>query len=129
MAPTVTDGRYTDAIVDPETLEVKVRAGTSAWVSAQQLSVGTAEQIYLLLRVALVTHIADPGTSCPMLLDDVTVQSDEIRTTALLDVLLDLSDDRQIVLFAQEPLVEEWAEAQIEDGGPVHLITLEQVPV
>ena len=127
--PTVTDGRYTDAIVDPETLEVKVRAGTSAWVSAQQLSVGTAEQIYLLLRVALVTHIADPGTSCPMLLDDVTVQSDEIRTTALLDVLLDLSDDRQIVLFAQEPLVEEWAEAQIEDGGPVHLITLEQVPV
>jgi hypothetical protein len=46
-----------------------------------------------------------------------------------LDVLLALSADRQIVLFAQEPLVQKWAEAQIDDGRPVHLITLEQVPV
>ena len=127
--PTVTDGRYTDAIVDPETLGVRVRAGTGSWVPAQQLSVGTAEQIYLLLRVALVTHIADPETSCPLFLDDVTVQADERRTKALLDVLLALSADRQIVLFAQEPLVQKWAEAQIDDGRPVHLITLEQVPV
>lgn len=127
--PSVTDSRYTDVIVDPQTLEVKVRAGTGAWVSARRLSVGTAEQIYLLLRVALVTHIADPKKSCPLFLDDVTVQADERRSKALLDVLLALAADRQIVLFAQEPLVQEWAEAQIEDGRPVHLVILEQVPV
>lgn len=126
--PGITENRYTDAAVDPETLEVTVRAG-SDWVPARRLSFGTAEQIYLLLRVALVTHIANPETSCPMLLDDVTVQADEIRTRALLETLATLATSRQMILFAQEPLVEQWARERIAAGRDINLITLEQIPI
>lgn len=126
--PGVTEDRYTDAAVDPETLEVKVKAGTD-WVPASGLSFGTAEQIYLLLRVALVTHLADPDETCPMLLDDVTVQADETRTRALLETLATLASQRQMVLFAQESAVEQWAREQIDAGRNINLITLEQVPI
>ena len=107
--PVVTDGRYTQAAVDPQTLQVRVKTGSGKWVEASQLSVGTAEQIYLLLRVALVIHLSDPATSCPLLLDDVTVQADPVRTRALLDTLAQLAQERQVILFAQEPAVEQWA--------------------
>lgn len=122
--PTVTDGRYTEAAVDPETLRVTVKTGSGKWVQASQLSVGTAEQVYLLLRVALVIHLSDPDTSCPLLLDDVTVQADEQRTHALLDALAQIATQRQVILFAQEPAVQRWAGACEE----VRLVSLEQVP-
>src|SRR5437899_4506225 len=35
--------------------------------AADQLSHGTAEQVYLLLRLALVRHLLRAGTTCPML--------------------------------------------------------------
>lgn len=107
--PAVTEGRYVDATVDPATLQVKVCGPERRWRSADRLSVGTAEQIYLLLRVALAEHLTAEGETTPLLLDDVTVQADDRRTRQLLDLLLELSDERQIVLFAQEPVVLDWA--------------------
>ena len=59
--PRVTEGRYTDATVDPETLEVQVCGPRRRWRRAALLSQGTREQIYLLLRMALVEHLtSDP---------------------------------------------------------------------
>lgn len=122
--PAVTQQRYTAAVVDPRTLQVTVKTGSGTWVPADRLSHGTAEQIYLLLRVALVTHLSNPDTSCPLLLDDVTVQADQIRTGALLDTLARLARDRQVVLFAQDPAVDDWS-AQRDD---VHVVRLGQRP-
>lgn len=120
--PSVTGGRYVEALVDPATLGVQVRGAVSrSWRSADQLSIGTAEQIFLLLRVALAQHLATTGESCPLFLDDVTVQADPGRTQAILDLLLDLSGDRQIVLFAQDPVVAEWARQRS------HLLTLREL--
>lgn len=122
--PAVTDGRYTEAAVDPETLKVAVKTGSGKWVEASRLSVGTAEQVYLLLRVALVIHLSDPLTACPVLLDDVTVQADERRTQALVDALLQVACERQVILFAQEPAIQDWA----RNHDDVRLVMLEQVP-
>lgn len=122
--PQVTGGRYTQAAVDPQTLRVRVQTGSGKWVEASQLSVGTAEQIYLLLRVALVIHLSDPAASCPLLLDDVTVQADHARTRALLDTLAQLATQRQVILFAQEPAVEQWA----REHADTRLVILEPVP-
>jgi DNA repair protein SbcC/Rad50 len=81
-----------------------------------RLSIGTAEQIYLLLRFALAQHLATTDETCPLLLDDVTVQADDGRTCEVLDPLLRLSADRQVILFAQEPVVAEWAHANLNVG-------------
>ena len=107
--PKVTAGRYIDASVDPATLQVNVTGPGRRWRAADRLSVGTAEQVYLLLRVALAQHLTTTNEACPLLLDDVTVQADDERAKKVLDLLLSLSEDRQIVLFAQESTVAAWA--------------------
>jgi uncharacterized protein YhaN len=78
------------------------------------LSQGTIEQLFLLLRLALAQHLATSGESAPMILDDVTVQSDTERTVALLELLHELSGEHQVVLFSQEDEVLRWAEAELK---------------
>jgi exonuclease SbcC len=113
--PRITAGRYIDALVDPQTLEIKVNGAGGRLRDASLLSQGTAEQIYLLLRMAMAEHLATTGESCPLILDDVTVQCDRERTERLMDLLLDLSRDRQIVLFSQENDVLEWAKGHLRE--------------
>ena len=107
---TVTAGRYVEAVVDPRSLDVRLRgAGTAPLRAVDQLSVGTREQVYLLLRVALAERIVAPGTSLPLLFDDVTVHADADRTARLLDLLLTVADRHQVVLFTQQAQVRAWA--------------------
>ncbi|MFZ5869460.1 MAG: ATP-binding protein, partial [Actinomycetota bacterium] len=127
--PVVTEGRYVDATVDPATLRVQVCGPERRWRSADQLSVGTAEQVYLLLRVALAEHLTTEGETSPLLLDDVTVQADDGRTRQLLDLLLRLSEERQIVLFAQEPVVLDWAKERLSDERRHSVVELPRVAV
>lgn len=115
--PDVTGGRYTEVTVDPERLRVQVRAPAGRWRSADVLSHGTAEQVYLLLRIALARHLAHPGRSCPVLLDEVTVHADAHRTEQILEQLLLASADRQIIVFTQQGQVRDWARRRLT-GAP-----------
>jgi exonuclease SbcC len=123
--PTVTSGRYVDARVDPESLAVKVRAKGGSWRDAARLSHGTAEQIYLLLRIAIAEHLTKLGETCPLILDDVTAQSDEERTTAVLGMLHRISETRQVILFSQEREVLEWAQENLR-GPQDSLVVLDR---
>jgi uncharacterized protein YhaN len=120
--PRVTAGRYADVRVDPKNLRLSVQEATGVWREAALLSHGTTEQIYLLLRIALAQYLIQPKEVTPLVLDDVTVQSDADRTMAILDTLLGLSEDRQIVLFSQEEEVLAWARANLR--GSRHRLTL-----
>ncbi len=111
--PRITIGRYDDVRLDPETLEVQVREAGGDWRIATLLSHGTAEQVYLLVRVALAKHLAKPNEVCPLILDDVTVQCDSRRTAAALDLLHQINKERQVILFSQEDEVLQWAEDRI----------------
>lgn len=109
--------RYDDVVVDPETLRVQVRQGAGPWRHADYLSEGTKEQIFLLLRVALAEHLTRPGEKAPLILDEITAQCDAARRAALLDLLHELSCDRQIILFTHDEGALEWAEANLDLGG------------
>lgn len=121
---TCLDPRYNDAHVDPETLGVRVRLDDGPWRNADVLSAGTNEQIYLLLRVALTEHLAKDRETVPLLLDEVTAQCDSTRRRALLDLLLELGEERQIILFTHEDAVLDWAKANLPDAA---IQTLEAV--
>ena len=112
--PTVTAARYLDVAVDPEDLSVRVKDVTGEWRNAALLSRGTSEQIFLLLRMAMAARLTRPGEGCPLLLDDVTVQFDNVRTEALLDVLHAISKERQVILFTQEDYVLAWAKRNLQ---------------
>lgn len=109
----VTGGRYSELAVEPETLAVQVVDSGGAFRPAGLLSHGTAEQVYLLLRVAMVEILTSNGESCPLLLDDPTVHADAIRTTRLLEVVQQVSDDHQVILFTQEAEVLAWASTHL----------------
>lgn len=111
--PTVTGGRYDGVRVNPADLAVHVRSASGAWRDATLLSHGTAEQVYLLLRVAMAEHLATTGEPIPLLLDDPTAQADRERTQAVLGLLHELSGQRQVILFSQEEEVLSWAEANL----------------
>lgn len=115
--PQITGERYDEATVDPATLEVRVRSAGGPWRDAALLSQGTAEQIYLLLRVAMAEHLVTTDEPAPLLLDDPTVQTDCHRTRSLLDLLHQLSRERQIVVFSQEDEVVVWARDHLVGPG------------
>lgn len=111
--PRITNNRYTDASVDPISLNVRVKEASGTFREARLLSQGTREQIYLLLRIALVAFLTKPGEVSPLIFDDVTVQTDSVRTDAVLDLLHEMSRTRQVIVFSQEDDVSRWAEKHL----------------
>jgi exonuclease SbcC len=122
--------RYKEVTVDPETLTVRVRLGDVSWRDASLLSEGTKEQIYLLLRAALAEHLTTSGEKAPLLLDEITAQCDSTRRTALLDLLHELSRDRQVILFTHDEGALAWAERALDvKSGQDRLEIRTPVPV
>ena len=119
----VTQGRYTDARVDPSDLNVQVLGPDHQWHDAHLLSHGTAEQIYLLLRIVLAEILVTAGETCPLLLDDVLVQSDRVRKRSLLNVIAAISRTRQVILQTQEEEVLQWAQQHIVEPDRLVLLS------
>lgn len=111
--PAVTAGRYDDVRIDPAKLNVQVRERDGEWRAAEVLSHGTAEQVYMLLRLAMARHLVRRGEVSPLLLDDVTVQFDRDRKRAMLETLHRTSAERQVILLTQEEDVLEWARSNL----------------
>jgi hypothetical protein len=112
----ITGGAYVEVGMNPRDLSVDVReARTGQWRDARLLSEGTREQIYLLLRVAMAEHLVTTDERAPLLLDEVTAQSDPERKRRILDVLHALSTDRQVILFSHDAEVVEWASTSLKE--------------
>ena len=93
----LTGGRYT-ALTFTRAFEALARGDAEAR-SAQLLSQGTADQVYLALRLAICL-LALPGSDPPpLILDDALVCFDDARLRLCLDLLRELAEGRQILLF------------------------------
>jgi DNA repair protein SbcC/Rad50 len=114
--PTITNGLYRRAAVDPEELVVRVKPEGGEWREAMLLSHGTREQIYVLLRIAMAEHLTrSSDETCPLLLDEVTAHCDPVRTEAILNLLLEMSRERQVIVFSQEQDVYAWGQRSLTD--------------
>lgn len=112
--PRVTNGRYRDVTVDPGSLTMQVTEATGQVRQADRLSMGTTEQIYLLLRVTLSQVLSGGAETAPLIFDDVTTQSDAARTVAILELLHELSAEHQVIVFTQEDEVVDWAHEHVD---------------
>ena len=85
---------------DPETLlpEALVRAGTEE--DFDILSMGTQEQIALLVRLSFARMLARAGAPAPVILDDAIVYTDDDRIERMFDALTRQAHDFQIVVFS-----------------------------
>ena len=68
-------------------------------VEVSGLSDGTRDQLYLALRLAAIEHHVEAVAPCPVILDDVLINSDDTRASAALHVLCDLAKRTQVIFF------------------------------
>lgn len=88
--------------------------------SVQLLSAGTADQLYLAVRLAICEMILPPEQNPPLILDDALLTFDDARLSTTLDYLTRLGAQRQILLFTCQG-----REAAMLRGRPgVHITNL-----
>jgi DNA repair exonuclease SbcCD ATPase subunit len=132
---TVTDDRY-DRIMVSDSGEFQVRRsckrgkGTAraveaveadgaaktagATVAAHDLSTGAREQLYLAMRLAIMSHLDNDLERLPVFIDEALVNWDAARRRRGFQLLHELSQTRQVfVMTCHEP----WAEELVDAGA------------
>jgi len=99
----ITAGRYTGLTIPLSGEAVEVSDGHASVKKADHLSRGTAEQMYLALRLGLVASLQDVGPGLPVLMDDVLVDFDPERKLGATRAIAQLSEQRQVVVFTCHP--------------------------
>jgi len=110
----ITGGRYGEIGIDPVGLDLTLAPcpddivdGQGAGevpvsISPEMLSRGTADQVYLSVRLALVDLIGG-RLSLPIFLDDPFVHFDPRRRSEALGIIGEFSDEHQVILFTCDP--------------------------
>ena len=117
---TVTDDRY-DRIMVGDSGEFYVRrscdGGTEvagAAVAADSLSTGAREQLYLAMRLAIMSHLDQDREHLPVFIDEALVNWDAARRRRGFQLLRELSQMRQVFVMTCH---ESWAEELIDAGA------------
>mgnify|MGYP004499575451 CR=1 FL=1 len=92
----ITNGRYSKLYFSEEDgLIIELKNGD--YVSAERLSIGTIDQLYLSLRLAMLDEISNEKV--PIILDEVFAYYDEERLTNILKYLNNYFSNRQIIIL------------------------------
>lgn len=98
----LTCGEYGELRPDFDVNGVSTIFGVNAkgeHVPALSMSTGTADSLYLALRLASLEHQMKDGRAIPIVIDDCLVQLDDERAAAALQALSLLSEKTQVILF------------------------------
>ena len=120
----MTEGRWTEVALTAEgTLEVV--DAVKCRRAPVHLSLGTCQQLYLALRIALLTSADNVGRAIPILADDILVNFDERRRAGAARALVELAETRQVILFTcHEDVARALKKAAKQQGRPAALIDL-----
>jgi len=99
----ITDGRYTDLSMPLTGGRIEVFDTHASALTSDILSAGTADQLYLALRIGLVAQLGEVGASLPVLMDDVLVNFDPPRKRGAVRAIAELASTRQVVFFTCHP--------------------------
>lgn len=96
---TLTGGKYSKAALTRQFQAMAQEPEGTALRSDLALSAGTAQQLYLALRLAMCELALPQAEPCPLVLDDVLDPFDDRRAELALNCLLDVAQTRQVLLF------------------------------
>jgi len=104
----LTLGRYTSvrAVIGEKEQDLEVVEGEGHTKRANELSRGTAEQLFLAMRFALIEEYAKNAEPMPVVLDDILVNFDPERAKAACKVIMDLSERFQVIFLTCHPETE-----------------------
>ena len=107
---TVSMGRYRQVVQEPDGNTLTLLTVNGERVGTGDLSRGTAEQLYLCLRLALAGDHAGRGSPLPLLMDDVLVNADPERAAGLAAAIGEYARGGQVLLFTCHPRTAELLE-------------------
>jgi uncharacterized protein YhaN len=118
----ITGGRYVRVLAPFGEQRLLVERHDGLQLDTSRLSRGTAEQLYLAMRFALVEAHANGQDSLPLVLDDILVNFDEERAARCLDCIAQLGGSRQVLMFTchsymRDMVSERLPEAQLIELG------------
>ncbi len=99
----ITEGRYVRVNVPSDGGDFEVFDADSGRWPSSRLSTGTAQQLYLAMRIALIETLEGVGEGLPVLMDDVLVNFDPARKRGAAEAIVHLAARRQVVLFTCHP--------------------------
>ncbi len=112
----VTRGRY-DRIElgDPgdESFYLREPGGSATRKVGEALSQGTKEQVYLALRLAIISHLDADRERLPLFMDETLVNWDAWRRDRAFGILERVAEERQVFIFTCHPAMA----AEMEDRG------------
>ncbi len=76
-----------------------VRPGAGEIVPVSGMSDGTADQLYLALRLASLEAYLETNEPMPFIVDDILIKFDDDRARAALEALAELSRKTQVIFF------------------------------
>jgi uncharacterized protein YhaN len=81
------------------------------------MSDGTADALYLSLRLASLEVHLDSHNPIPLIVDDCLVQFDDDRASAALKILSEMSTLTQVILFTHHQHLLDLAAENLPPGG------------
>ena len=95
----VTGGRYADVLINRDFSAMTRASDDTVSHSAEYLSAGTLDLMYLAVRLAVCELALPDGEPCPLILDDALVNLDETRLEQAMKLLGEIAQERQVILF------------------------------
>lgn len=113
----MTGGRYPRLVADESEEKPVLRAERSdgAVIGIEAMSEGTADQLYLALRLAALELRWASHPQMPLVLDDVLISSDDERAANILRALQRFSEGGQVMLFTHHRHLLEVASSALRD--------------
>ena len=94
-----------------------VRPGGGEAVAVDGMSDGTADQLFLALRLAGLEHYLDANEAMPFVVDDILITFDDERAAAALQALSALSARTQVIFFTHHRHLLELAAGVLDPVG------------
>lgn len=89
-------------------------------LTVEKMSSGTRDQMFLALRLATLTWRLQTDEPMPFIIDDILINFDDVRSRATLQILAELSEKNQVILFTHHRRIVEEAR-QLEGQGIVQI--------
>lgn len=109
----ITGGRYSRIVALPGDASVRVETEGGESRITDELSRGTAEQLYLALRFGLIEEFARHAEPLPVVMDDILVNFDSDRAARAAAAIRDLAARHQVLYFTCHP----WTAELLDPAG------------
>lgn len=93
-----------------------IKSDDKSPVPADRLSDGTADALYLAMRIASLDVHLHKNHPIPLIIDDCLIQFDDKRALAALEILSELSLRTQVIMFTHHEHVVELSASNLKSG-------------